>query len=545
MIEIRGEFRVEELGSWELARLLAARCVLSAIPFSALLFPIMPLRVSVSLALIGVLALCPSTFSDDAIDIENHRQLFIDDYLIAESDNVTRCLHPVTKHSSNPIVRPDRSWERGLAVPQGTVIYDGEDKIYKMWYTTNVQSRGEGESFNKGKSLAYAISEDGVRWEKPNMDIVMEDGRETNMLIGPMTFGYMYQPYFVIKDTDALDPDRRYKMAFLSIQRNLARDESATHPGTRRGLGIAFSPDGLHWTKAADFASDDIIDISHIMVDPYKGGEYAIYGRTLKVLPEIREAWGHHDWFEEVYNGRAVVRSVSDDFLEWAPADFIMGPDLKDPVSTQIYSMNVFPYEGLYLGLVQRYISKPGIGTIDIQLAVSRDGVHFERPFRDAFFPLGDVGTWDRFMLHNMSGPPIAIADELRFYYGGRNFRHRPTKVADAANPPEGNIGLATLLKDRFVSVEASFDGGMLVTKPVLIDGSSLFVNCNTSFGRLGVRLLDRNGDSIDGFEATIEGVDQTKVEAPFERSIRELPNSVAQVEFTFYNSQLYSFFVE
>ena len=320
------------------------------------------------LSLVGVLALCHSAFSDDAIDIGNHRQLFIDDYLIAESDNVTRRLHPVTRHASNPIVRPEHAWEGRTTVPQGSVIFDEEEGIYKMWYTTDIQS--------KGKGLAYCISRDGIRWEKPELDIVVRDGAKTNLVIPAKTFGYMYQPYFVIKDVEEEDPSRRYKLAFLSIQRDLPRDESATHPGTRRGLGIAFSPDGLHWTKAADFASDDIIDISHIMVDPYKGGEYAIYGRTLKVLPEVRKAWGHHDWFEDVYNGRAVIRSVSDDFLEWAPADFIMGPDLKDPVSTQIYSMSVFPYEGLYLGLVQRYISKPGIGTIDIQLAVSRDGVH-------------------------------------------------------------------------------------------------------------------------------------------------------------------------
>ncbi len=496
----------------------------------------MRLRSSILLAFAAFFSLGDSTYANDAIDIGSHRQLFIDDYIIAESDNVMRRLHPVAKHSGNPIVRPEHPWEGRTTVPQGSVIFDAEERIYKMWYTTDIQS--------KGKGLAYCTSRDGIRWEKPELDIVIRDGVKTNLVISAKTFGYMYQPYFVLKDVEESDPDRRYKLAFLSIQRDLPRDENATHPGTRRGLGIAFSPDGLHWTKAEDFASDDIIDISHIMVDPYKGGEYAIYGRTLKVLPEIRKAWGHHDWFEDVYNGRAVVRSVSDDFLEWAPADFIMGPDLEDPVSTQIYSMSVFPYEGLYLGLVQRYISKPGIGTIDIQLAVSRDGIHFERPFREAFFRLGEIGTWDRFMLHSMSGPPIAVGDELRFYYGGRNFRHRPTQIADAANPPEGNIGLATLLKDRFVSVEASFDGGTLITKPLRFEGSALNVNCNVAFGKLEARLLDRNGEPIDGYEATVEGVDLVDCSVPFDKSLAELPSQEIKIEFVLYNAQLYSFSV-
>ena len=75
------------------------------------------------------------------------------------------------------------------------------------------------------------------------MDIVVRNGVKTNLLIPALKFGYMYQPYFVIKDEEESDPKRRYKLAFLSIQRGVAKNETATHPGTRRGLGIAFSPD--------------------------------------------------------------------------------------------------------------------------------------------------------------------------------------------------------------------------------------------------------------------------------------------------------------
>lgn len=471
---------------------------------------------------------------DDVISIGRHRQLFIDDFLIASTNNVARRLCPVSKFPDNPIVRPDRAWEGRTTVPQGSVIYDDEKHIYKMWYTTDIQP--------KGKGLAYAESKDGVHWDKPEMDIVLKEGARTNLVIPALEFGYMYQPYCVVKDLQEPDPQRRYKLAFLSIQRDVAENETVTHPGTRRGLGIAFSPDGLRWNKAQDFASDEIIDISHVMVDPFRNNEFVIYGRTLKVLPEISKAWGHHDWFKETYTGRAVIRSVSSDFLEWSPADFVMGPDVEDPVSTQIYSMNVFPYEGLYLGLVQRYISKPGIGTIDIQLAISRDGIHFERPFRKPFFPLGDIGTWDRFMLHSMSGPPVRRGNELRFYYGGRNSRHRPTKVADAASSPEGNIGLATVLQDRFVAVEASFDGGTLTTKPLNFDGSTLTVNCNTSFGQLGIRILDRVGNPVGGYETSIEGVDRVDHLVRFRKPISELERQAIRFEFKLSNAQLYSF---
>lgn len=500
------------------------------------------MRIALSSLFICLFAIGASE-AEDVISIGHHRQMFIDDYLIEETDNITRRLCPVNKHPDNPVVRPDRSWERQLAVPQGSVIYDEEDQIFKMWYTTNVQSRGEGATFNKGKGLAYAISEDGVDWKKPELEIVLEEGRRTNQVIGPMEFGYMYQPYFVIKDKSETDPKRRYKMAFLSIQRNVADRETSSHPGTRRGTGIAFSPDGLHWTKAKDFASDELIDISHFMIDPYHDDEFVIYGRTLQVSPEIREAWQHFDWFERAYGGRAVIRSTSLDFLHWEPAEFIMGPDLKDPPSTEIYSMNVFPYQGIYLGLVQRYLSRLDTSTIDIQLAISRDGIHFERPFREALFPLGAVGTWDRFILHNMSGPPLIRGDELRFYYGGRTSRHRPNTMADAK--PGGAIGLATVLKDRFVAVEASFDGGSLTTKPLRFDGAAFKVNCNTSFGALGIRILDEGSHPIEGYETTIEGVDAVEHPVNFGQPISELSTQPIRIEFTLSNAQLYSFSIQ
>ena len=477
-----------------------------------------------------------STSGEEIISIGHHRQLFIDDYVIESMDHVVRRLNSVRKHAQNPLVIADRPWENRMTVPQGSVIYDEEDQLFKMWYTTDIQS--------KGKGLAYATSKDGINWDKGEMSIVRKNGRKTNLVIPSLTMGYMYQPYFVIKDLRETDPARRYKLAFLSIQRDLPKDESSSHPGTRRGLGIAFSPDGLHWTKVRDFASDDIIDISHVLIDPNRNNQFVIYGRTLKVQPEIREAWGHHDWFEEHYNGRSVIRSTSEDFLEWTPADFILGPDLKDPISTMIYSMNVFPYEGFYLGLAQRYISQPGIGTIDLQLAISRDGIHFERPFREPFLPLGEIGSWDRFMIHPMSGPPIAQDDELHFYYGGRNYRHRPTSIADEGTPT-GSIGMASTIQDRFVAVEASFDGGTLTTKSFTFEGSDLYVNCNAAFGELGIRVLDQQGQNIEGLQSTIEGIDHISIQVNFSgHSFGKMLGNPVKLEFTLKNAQLYSFHI-
>lgn len=256
---------------------------------------------SMTLALVfGRFCSVGASGSEEAISIISYRQLFIDDHLIAKTDNVARRLHPVKKYSGNPIVQPDRSWEGRTTVPQGSVIFDEEEGIYKMWYATDIQS--------KGKRLAYAVSEDGVNWEKPELGIVMKEGLRTNLLIPAQFFSYMYQPYFVIKDVNEAILERRYNWPSCRFSETLRKCD--TH-ASRRGTGIAFSPDGLHWTKAADFAFDEIIDISHDMIDPHHDGQFVIYGRTLFVVPEIREAWQHYDWFDRVYNERSVIRRPS------------------------------------------------------------------------------------------------------------------------------------------------------------------------------------------------------------------------------------------
>ena len=100
--------------------------------------------------------------------------------------------------------------------------------------------------------------------------------------------------------------------------------------------------------------------------------------------------------------------------------------------------------------------------------------------------------------------------------------------------------------RDRFVAAEASFDGGTLTTKPLRFHGSTLYVNCNTSFGALGIRVLNQNGNPIDTYQATVEGTDSIRCPVHFpDRSIAQLGTDPIQIEFTLRNAQLYSFCIQ
>ena len=56
---------------------------------------------------------------------------------------------------------------------------------------------------------------------------------------------------------------------------------------------------------------------------------------------------------------------------------------------------------------------------------------------------------------------------------------------------------------DGFVSVQAPYGGGELVTKPFRFKGETLEINyASSAAGELRVELQDEHGDAIDGFAA-------------------------------------------
>ena len=238
------------------------------------------------------------------------------------------------------------------------------------------------------------------------------------------------------------------------------------------------------------------------MLEPF-GRKYVLYGRTKKTLLEVEAAWSKYDWYKDYHSGRAVARVESPDFLNWdfkepASAPVVVTADINDPPGTEIYSMMVFHYESVYIGLVQVLHATPEACYLDVQLAVSRDSLHFTRVAdRTPFIPIGSIGSWDRFNHSLANNPPILAGDELRFYYGGRTYRHTPYKGKDTG-PKAGGIGLATVRKDRFVSLQASFDGGEILTKPLKLRGSDLHLNAKSDFGEILVEVLDAAGNRID-----------------------------------------------
>ena len=127
-----------------------------------------------------------------------------------------------------PSIKPDQPWEGTLTLQPGTVIYDEDEHIFKMWYNSlPTESKPDIEEF-----LCYATSQDGIHWTKPALNIVEYHGSKANNIF----LKWCSWTLSVIKDMHESDPSKRYKLAYWYV-----------HDLAKKGLWVAFSADGIHW----------------------------------------------------------------------------------------------------------------------------------------------------------------------------------------------------------------------------------------------------------------------------------------------------------
>jgi hypothetical protein len=471
-----------------------------------------------------------------SLELDATKRLFLDDHIVASMDGVTRTIHQAEKHPANPLIWPEEEWEGVYAIVFGSILR--ENDVWKMWYYG-------------GARVNYAESKDGVNWTKPKLDVIEMDGQKTNLLLLRDTPAapYFHELFGVLKNPDQSDPARKYLMGILSIQKDYKGERfDPFHRSQRRGLGVLGSPDGIHWDLIDNFATDAICDGStHWTWDPARE-RILLYGRTQSRPPALMELWKDDPWFQEHHWGRASARIESPDFLNWNYSDgdtapVVMVADEHDAVGTEIYGMRVFPYESVYIGLVQRFHNRPDTTYLDLQLAVSHDSINFTRVGdRSPFLPCGGVGDWDRFNNASANNDPIRVGDDLWFYYSGRTYQHGPYD-GDDTGEVNGGVGLATIKLDRFVSLDATYAGGTITTKPFLLKGTTLNANLKSNFGEAVVEVLDQSGAVI----ATSEPLSEDSLNAKFDWAkggLGQVSGSVT-LRFTLKNARLFAFWME
>jgi hypothetical protein len=192
-----------------------------------------------------------------------------------------------------------------------------------------------------------------------------------------------------------------------------------------------------------------------------------------------------------------------------------------------------------------RYGNQEGPG--ELQLAVSRDLEHWERPFRVPCVPRGRIGEWDCGFFVT-AAEAIRVGDEVWLYYGGSNYTHGTPCLYRAEGTGRhtqftGSIGLATWKLDRFVSVDAPTEGGTLTTVPLVFAGRRLELNAATKEGgRVIVEILDMAGKPMARSEAFAG--DDLRHQVVWEEGtdLSQLAGTPIALRFRLQSAELYAF---
>ena len=90
------------------------------------------------------------------------------------------------------MLKAERPWEMGGVSQYGAVLYDEEQRLFRFYYLTLAGSGGyqakmvtmSGKQWLENRTmLAYATSEDGAHWDRPNLGQVHFEGSSGNNLI--------------------------------------------------------------------------------------------------------------------------------------------------------------------------------------------------------------------------------------------------------------------------------------------------------------------------------------------------------------------------
>jgi hypothetical protein len=443
-------------------------------------------------------------FSAEPIRLGPGPHLFIDNYLIADQIFLSRTVNQPLK-LPDPVVTGGEDGDQNFQ-PWMSVIRDEDSGRFRMWYNTPENIRQS--------HIGYIESEDGIHWIRPHR--VLPDPYEIRFNVSVIDRGKSFAK-----------PDERYVLGFYQDG----------------GLKIAVSPDGLEWKMLTE---ETVVkhnqDCNSLSWDPIRKQFLFVGQMKLKMRP---------DWEEK---RRLPHQSVSKDLLNWEPMWPIIMPKIGAPIEkgeTQYYAMSGIIARGdLLIGLVKVLrddinatpgktakemgdMKRKAAGIGYTVLAWSRDGRTWQRD-HEVFIPQNPLpGSWDH--ANAWGTNQLAVGDETYLYYAGYARGHK----VDRYN--ERQIGLARMPRDRYVAREADINMGRSITKPLILNGSSITVNAYV-VGEMRVRLVDVEGQPIKGFDWVNISGDAVDHPVEWKGVLKSLSNKTVQMEFQLQDAQLYSF---
>ncbi len=437
----------------------------------------------------------------NTIDFGKKRELFWDDYLV-DTEKTT-----AFRRVNRPILR-DCVFTFDCARENRTISYPEivkTDEGYRLYYVAPCVFDGHG------MDLSVIESKDGLNWYRPKLDVCDRPGYPIGNVIMnvPDNMFVFYDP------NPACPTEEKYKAIGSYAREDKQGGELRCH----------ISPDGYHFKYSHVITTDGHFDTLNTIV--WRDGRYSIYFRSFHDPDGADADTG-------VWNNRQIrdVRVIhSTDFKTWTAKKRILFTDTED---YPLYTNNVVPYPRaphVLVGFPTRYCERPawtenesqlasaavkrasiekyenraGLTVTDCIFMCSRDGETWTR-YNEAFMTPGyeHEHNWvygDCYPSYNF----VDSGNETYYIYTIDN--HRSEGVPKPLNRYE-------IRKDGFACYMADGNERVLVTKPLVFEGSKLHLNFATSaYGYIYVDVLDENGEPISekqSFEIYGDTLDRT-----------------------------------
>ncbi len=434
------------------------------------------------------------------IDLGKKREVFWDDYLV--DTEKTTAFHRVEEPMKKEHVFVfDKGYEKsGVSYPLIVKV----DDTYRMYYTIGNQREDNRFSF-------YGVleSKDGINWERPSLGkFDMEVEGMDNFMIT------MDDNAFTFYDTNPdCPPDEKYK--------TIVREIGKTDDGHERLMLRCFtSADGYDLKKAHVVTDKGRFDTLNTAF--WDGEKYVAFIRNIHDMNE--------DWSIVTRDVRVMY---SKDFKEWTTPKMI---EFDDGLDYGLYTNNVIPYERaphIMIGFPVRYIEKMtwegatkqlasykvkkevsekldidrvGRAVTDAIFMCSRDGEMWHR-YNEAFFRNGyeDTDNW----VYGDGGSCYGFVDS-----GRETYYMYVTECSRSMGKPKP-LRRYEIRKDGFACIMAGGDEKVVITKPLVFEGSELHLNFSGSaYGYMYVDVLDENLNPIspESYEIYGDTIDRTVI---------------------------------
>lgn len=469
-------------------------------------------------ALLVLLVCVHVAHTGEVVDIGSRRELFVDDLLIGELSGTRLKMHePQLLRRMPP--RPFGHYATVLSDGDRLRLYYRGDKV------PGAHWRNGWGKYHEGEVTLYAESTDGgINWVEPKLGIHnVPEMPKGNVVIDMSDDTFLVTHNFTpFIDTRPGIPDsERYKA--LGGGRYPAEDWGGWKtPDERRLLREKYGPGGLR-----AFASADGLNWKLLRKEPVIHEDLGSFdSQNVAFWSDAEQQYVAY--FRFFKNGvRSIRRSTSKDLLTWTePVDM----EANAP-GEHLYTSVTQPYfraPHIYVALPTRFQARAGAITDIVFMATRPGSGRYHRHFREAFIRpgLGSRGWGNRANYITLNAVQTSPTQMSMFMYGGGHYVMR---------------------LDGFISINAGYDQGEFITRPLQFSGSELELNYSTAgAGRLRVELQDSSGKPIPGFTLedcdVVYGDDISRVVSWKENTdVSSLAGQPVHVRFVMNEADLYS----